>query len=152
MTSLTVTEYMCHNRSQILCSVCRNHNPVLSSLVTYQWECNKSNTTGATSGAGTANPSGAPSVLRRVRVAQSLIFCVVFCMSLFVPLSFLFKPLYYQFFFYLRLLISTLVPSSFSFWFLFSYFPSYMTTLILIKLIVSFVLQFWSSFPLYVLL
>ena len=32
------------------------HNPVLSSFRTYDLVCNKSNTTGATSGAGTADP------------------------------------------------------------------------------------------------
>ena len=40
------------------------------------------------SGAGTAYPSrvpNSPSVFSLVRVAQSLVFCVVFCRSLFVP-------------------------------------------------------------------
>jgi len=41
------------------CSVCRNHNPVLSSFMTYHPVCNKSNRTGATLGAGTAHPYGA---------------------------------------------------------------------------------------------
>ena len=52
-------------------------------------------TTGVTCGEGTANPFGAPAfipVLSRVRVARSLVFCVVFCRSLFVlflcPFSF----------------------------------------------------------------
>jgi len=39
---------------------CSNHNPVLSSFMTYHWVCNKSNMTGAISGEGTAYPSGAP--------------------------------------------------------------------------------------------
>jgi len=42
------------------------------------------NTTGATSGAGTAHPSGAPEftpVFSGVCVVRSLIFCVVFCRS-----------------------------------------------------------------------
>jgi hypothetical protein len=46
-----------------------------------------SNTTGVTCGEGTANPFGAPvfiPVFSRVRVAGSLVFCVVFCRSLFV--------------------------------------------------------------------
>ena len=37
---------------------------------------------GATSGAGTDNPSGAPeftSVIYGIRVIQSIVFCVVFC-------------------------------------------------------------------------
>ena len=37
-----------------LYTVCRNHNPVISSFMTYHLICNKSNTTGATSGTGTA--------------------------------------------------------------------------------------------------
>jgi len=55
--------------------------------------CNKSNTTGATCGAGTAYPSGAPEFTHGfsvVRVARSLVFCVMFldhCLS-FCPVSF----------------------------------------------------------------
>jgi hypothetical protein len=41
------------------CSVRRNHNPVLSSFMTYHRVCNKSNRTGATRGTGTTYPSGA---------------------------------------------------------------------------------------------
>jgi hypothetical protein len=48
-----------------ICSVCRNHNSALSSLMTYHSVCNKSNT-------------------NEVRVAQSLFFWVLFCRSLFV--------------------------------------------------------------------
>ena len=55
MTWLTVTEYLCHKLPQS-CSVCRNHNPFLSSFLT----CNQSNTTGVSSGAETANSSRAP--------------------------------------------------------------------------------------------
>ena len=40
------------------CSVRRNHNPVLSSFMTYHRVCNKSNRTGATRGTGTTYPSG----------------------------------------------------------------------------------------------
>ena len=43
---------------------------------------------GATSGADTANPSGVPEfippVFNEVPIAQSLVFCVMFCRSLFV--------------------------------------------------------------------
>ena len=45
----------------------------------------KSNTTGATCGAGTTYPSGASEFnldFSGVRVARSLVFCVVFCTSL----------------------------------------------------------------------
>ena len=37
-----------------ICSVSRNHNPVVSSFVTYHRVCNEDNTTGDTSGTGTA--------------------------------------------------------------------------------------------------
>jgi hypothetical protein len=52
---------------------------------------NKRNTTGATGGAGATYPSGAPvftPILRGVRVARSLVVCVMFCRSLFVLFSF----------------------------------------------------------------
>jgi hypothetical protein len=48
----------------------------------------------ATCGEGTANLPGHLSSLpdfSGVRIAQSLAFCVVFCRSLFVPLSFFFQ-------------------------------------------------------------
>ena len=43
-----------------ICSICCNHNSVLSSFVTYFWVCTKSNTMHTTSEAWTAYPSGAP--------------------------------------------------------------------------------------------
>jgi hypothetical protein len=49
--------------------------------MTYDWVCNKGNTTDATCGAGYTYPSGAPElipVLSGIRVAQFLVFCVVF--------------------------------------------------------------------------
>ena len=70
---------------------------------------NKSNRTGATSGAGDAYPSGAPVFtpdISGVRVARSLLFCVVFYNSVLV-LFFLFWSLYCLF------LISPLVSSNF---------------------------------------
>ena len=66
---------------------CRNHNPLLSSFMTYHRVCNKSNTTGETCGAGTDYPSVAPEItliFSGVCVARSLIFYVMFCRSLFV--------------------------------------------------------------------
>jgi hypothetical protein len=50
---------LCHTWPRI-CSVCRNHNQVISSCMTYHRVCNKSNTTGSTCGAGTVYLSGAP--------------------------------------------------------------------------------------------
>jgi len=50
--------------------------------------CNKSSTADTTSGTGTAYPSGAHEFtpcFSGVRAAQSLVFCVMFCVSLFVP-------------------------------------------------------------------
>jgi hypothetical protein len=84
----TVMEYLCHKWPRI-CSTCRKHFPVLSSFMTYPRDCNYINTTSATSGAGTANPSGAPEftpVLSGVRVTRSLVLCM-FCRSFFVLLS-----------------------------------------------------------------
>ena len=78
------------------CSVCRNHNPALSSFMTYHRVCNKSDTTGVTCGAWPVHPSGAPEftpVFSWVRVAESVVFCVMFCRSLFVLLYFFFWPL-----------------------------------------------------------
>ena len=65
---------------------CRKHFQVLFSFFTYHRVCDQSNTMGATSGAGTAYPSGTPEftlVFSEVRVARSLVFCVVFCRWLF---------------------------------------------------------------------
>ena len=57
MTWLTIMGYPCHKWPRIW-SFCRNYNPVLSLFIAYYWACNKSNTTGATSRAGTAYSSG----------------------------------------------------------------------------------------------
>ena len=54
-----------------------------------------------------------PPVFSEVGVAESLVFCVMLCRSLFVLLSFLFWPLYCVFF-DLSILISPLVSSNFS--------------------------------------
>jgi len=65
------------------------HNPVLSSFMTYHRVCDKSNTTGATCGAGTAFLSGAHEFIRfsGVRAVRSLFFYVMLCRSLFVLLA-----------------------------------------------------------------
>jgi hypothetical protein len=70
-----------------ICSVCRNQNPVLSAFMTYHWVYKMSNTTGATSGAGTAYHFGAPAfshpspVLSGVRATRSLVLCVCVCIG-----------------------------------------------------------------------
>ena len=87
-TVATVMEYLWHKWPRI-CSVCRYHNPVLFLVVTYHWVCNKSNATGATSGAGNTYLFRAPELTTGfggVRIGQS--FCVVFCKTLFVLESF----------------------------------------------------------------
>jgi len=89
MTWLTVTEYLCHKCPRT-CFVCRNHNLILSSSITYHRVCNKSNTTGATLGAGTVYSSqhlSSPTVFSWVLVARYLVFYEMFCRSLFVHLS-----------------------------------------------------------------
>ena len=47
-----VMEYMCH-KWILICSVCGNHNPILSSFMIYHCICNKINTMDASSGIGT---------------------------------------------------------------------------------------------------
>ena len=66
-TWLTVKEYMCHKWPRI-CSICRKNNPALFSFTTYHRVCNKSNTTDAKCGSGTAYSSRAPELISRVLV------------------------------------------------------------------------------------
>ena len=76
MTLLNVMEYLYHKWS-LICSTLRKHFPVLPFCMTYH-------TTGATSGAGTAYPSGTPQfipIFSGVRVTRSLV-CVV-CSSIY---------------------------------------------------------------------
>jgi hypothetical protein len=73
--------------------------------------------TDATSGTGTAYPSGAPEftpVFSGFRVTRSLALCVCFVDRC---LSFFFWPLCCLFFFDLRILITPLVYSSSSYWY-----------------------------------
>ena len=83
---------ICHKWPRI-CSVCRHHNTVLSSFMTYHRVCNKSNTTHVNNGTGPFYPSGAPKfipVFNGVRVAQScfvdhcmfFFFWSLYCLSL----------------------------------------------------------------------
>jgi hypothetical protein len=79
--------------------------------------CKKNNTTGATCGAETAYTFGAfefTPVFSGVRVARSLVFCVMFYRSLFAPLCVFLWPLCCLSF-DLRLLITHLVSSNFSY-------------------------------------
>ena len=82
MTLLSITEFLC------LCSICRNHIPVLFSFKTYHRVCNQSITTGIVNGVRTSYPSGSseitPRFLVRFMLHDLLFFCVVFCKSLLV--------------------------------------------------------------------
>ena len=99
---------------QCSCSVCRIHNTVIASFLTYYRVYNKSNTTSGTSGAGTdylQEQLDSTTVLSEVRVAPSLVFHVVFCRLLFVILpSFSLHCLSFA----LWLLITSLVSLTFS--------------------------------------
>ena len=77
---------------------------LLKHLISY-----KDNTTDATTGAGTAYPSGAPELIPAFSgscVVRNLVFCVVICRLLFV-LCFL--PFYYMSFFDIPILNTPLV-------------------------------------------
>ena len=87
--SFTVATMIWFNKWPQLC----NHNP----LFPHHLVCNKSSITDATCGTGTAYLSGSPVFtlpgFSRVRVVWSLVFCEIFCKSLFVLLSLFFWPL-----------------------------------------------------------
>jgi hypothetical protein len=85
ITRSTATEYLCYKWPRI-CSTCRNHNPVLSTFMTYQVS-NKSNTMGATCETETFSlleHTSWPQVFNEVRIAWSVVFCGVFCRLFFV--------------------------------------------------------------------
>ena len=73
VTCYEIFIYWCHKWPWI-CSVCRNFYPVISSFMTYNEVCNDSNTRQLP-----------PSIFSGVHVARSLVFCVMFCISLFDP-------------------------------------------------------------------
>jgi hypothetical protein len=100
-----------------MCSVCRNHNPVLSSFMSYHRVCSKSKTTGSTFEQELKTlPKHLNSlpVFRGVHVAQSLVFCVMFCRLLFILLSF-FSVILLSVLLWLRFLINPFAFSHFSF-------------------------------------
>ena len=112
MTWLTLAEYLCH-RWPWLCSVSGSHYLVLrSSLMSYHRICNKSKTTSATSGTGTAYPSEFTSGILWGSSWYMFSFYVVFGTILFVlSVSFTYA----------------IVLSVFDLWLLvFSNFPMYM--------------------------
>ena len=119
---------------------CSQNLVLLSPFMTYLRICGKCNTTCASCGTGSAYLSGAHTftpVVCGVIVALSLVFCVIFCSSLFVFLSFyfgrcivclLFWPLYCLFYFG-RCLICLFCPFILavvlSVFFLLSFWPLY---------------------------
>ena len=108
------------NKIKSICSVCRNQKPVLFLFMTYHRVCNKSNTTGVTSGAGTAYPSGAPEFIPFLWEFVLLNFkCLRSVLNYYRSLSFIlfffFWPLCCMSF-GLRLLITPLASSNFSFY------------------------------------
>ena len=83
MTWLTVTEYLCHIWSRI-CSLCRNHELVLSSFMNYHRVWSQSNSTESLVEQELLTlPEGLGSqpVFCGVHYAQSIDFWVVFCRS-----------------------------------------------------------------------
>jgi hypothetical protein len=52
------------------------HSPVLSSFITCSWICNKSNTTGVTSGTGTDYPFAAPELTLLALVGFVLLYLI----------------------------------------------------------------------------
>ena len=82
---------------------------------TYHRACNQINTTGVTSGAGTAYPTGAPEFTPGFQWCSCYSifgFICIFCRSLFVFLYFFFWPLCCLFFFDIGILINPLVSSN----------------------------------------
>ena len=86
--------------------------------MTYHRVCSKINTTGATSGAGTVYPSGAPEFTTDFKWCSCYSifrFMCMFCRSLFVLLPLFFWPLCCLFFFDVRILITSLISSNSSY-------------------------------------
>jgi hypothetical protein len=111
-------EYLCHKWPRI-CSTCRKHIPVHSSFLTYHRVCYYINTTGATSGAGTAYPSEhmiSPPVFRGSCYSIFSFMCM-FCRSLFVFLYVFFWTLCCLFFFDIQIMITPLVFLNSSFYY-----------------------------------
>jgi hypothetical protein len=80
LTSLTVTEYLCHRWPRIY-SVCRSNNPVISLLMKCHLRLNNINTTGNTSGAEATYYSGSNEFTLGFFWCEScgLIFIFVWC-------------------------------------------------------------------------
>ena len=87
----------------------------LITLLAYHLDCNKSNTAGVTSGAGTAYPSSThefTSVFSGVRVTRFIFLCVCFVDGWFFLFFVLFCTLCYLFFLDIQIMITPLVSSN----------------------------------------
>jgi hypothetical protein len=112
MTWLTVTEY----KWPRICFLCRNHNTTLSPFIPLllsqsQYHSFPIHTTPFVAITLPLFPYSYHSFCG-VHTAQSVVFCVVFCISLFFFLSLFFWPLYYLSFCDIRLWITPLVSSN----------------------------------------
>ena len=88
-SSLHIVSYMLY----AICSMCGKHVHVLSLFITYHRVCNYINSMGATSGAGTAYPCGAPEFIPGFwwdSLYSIFSFMCMFCRSLFVICTFSF--------------------------------------------------------------
>ena len=95
--------------------VCRTFLVVLHLMQSYHWVCNQINTTGVTSGAGTAYPSGAPEFIPGFQWGSCYSIFSFICMFVDRCLSFFFWPLCCLFFFDIQILITPLVSSNSSY-------------------------------------
>ena len=90
---------------------------LISSFMTDHRVCNQSNTTGVSELVTLPKHTNSPPEFSGVRIARSLVFCVVFSRSLFVLVSFVFWPLYCLSFFHLSFDHCIVCPFSiYGFW------------------------------------
>ena len=105
-----INSYGCFKWQQI-CSICGNHNPVLSSFMIINGFVTRLKRRGSHVEQELLIFADYTPVFSGVRVTWSLVCSAMFCRSLFVPSSFFFWPLYCPSFFDLLLLITPLVSS-----------------------------------------
>ena len=108
-------EYMCHKLLRICCTY-RKYFPILFLFMTYHRVCNQSNTTGATSGAGTAylpEHLRSPPVLSGFVLLDLQFYVYLFLQIVVCLFVLIFWPLYCLFLLQLRLLITHLISSNF---------------------------------------
>jgi hypothetical protein len=111
---IIVNELLSHTWPR-MCSTCRKHFPVFSSFMTYHRVCNWSNTTGGTSGEGTAYTSGAPVFTPGIQWGSCYSIFSFMCNVLLIvvcPLSLFIWALCCLSFFDWRILITPFVSSN----------------------------------------